>query len=359
MADYESAKTKYFSKLVSSTPSVSVVGFAQHTLVSSKYLSGVRYYSIGDVFTLNATLLEIFNKVYKQYPMSVNGSQVGLNDFNVAFDDANVSGPGSPPVDGDSFVYSKQVTLDRNNIYHINGKVGVTPSDPFGNGSQVLSPLANQLFNTYGQRSDRITDYFTDEVFRLPDNDGSSYPSNYNSVPSPFSGVWDSSQSLLLYSDTEGLFFNSSFLPCNYNFMTGYYPSQSNADYSSLIFPQPFVRVAYHSGVPHGNGTLQLSGLTYSDIQAAGNTKVEIKFPGVTGWLDLGKEYDGGTFTGVDGDGCHDGSRDIGLDGFGWTGGGNFTSSSGWLVVVRITHKNISANPITFFKMLGGSPSWE
>ena len=102
----------------------------------------------------------------------------------------------------------------------------------------------------------------------------------------------------------------------------------------------------YDAGTPHLSGELALTGWTLSSFDTTGSprAKVEIKLPTQTGWLDLGKAYNAGTFTGVDGDGCR--TSESGDD-FGWTAGGFSTAASGYMYIIRITLLNNTVSLLT------------
>jgi hypothetical protein len=123
------------------------------------------------------------------------------------------------------------------------------------------------------------------------------------------------------------------------NFSSGYLPNGTQPDYSSFSGNQQYCRAFVQVGNPHSSGKLQVNSLFQGDVSpvGTGSLNIEIKLPSQTGWLDLGKPFDAGTFTGVTGDGC----RVIAANSdFSWTCGTFTTANSGWLYVVRVTFRD-------------------
>ena len=111
--------------------------------------------------------------------------------------------------------------------------------------------------------------------------------------------------------------------------------SNQTANYTGFTGDQVYYRAIYAASA-HSSGILELIGLVNTDILqvGSGNVNVEIKLPTQTGWMDLGKAYDSGTFNWSDGDGCQvsqSGST------WGWTSTTKSTYDSGYMIIVRIT----------------------
>jgi len=134
------------------------------------------------------------------------------------------------------------------------------------------------------------------------------------------------------------------------NYSQGFIPQTGQPDYSGRTGNKVYLRAFRDTNDPHNSGILKLVGLALANIQSEGQVKVELKLPGRTGWLDLGKPFDAGTFTGADGDGCRMAASG---DEFAWTAGVNSTAQSGWMVVVRITLKSAAAPLLTEMRLLG------
>lgn len=318
-----------------SNPSVGVPSLQQERLISTKYLSGVRFYSIDDEFILNVIGYNLFNNVYVQNPLMV--TMPGISTVNVSVNDSNVSPVlNNPPLIGDVMnIVGKVLKISQGNVISDNLRVTVTPKSPYGNHTSQQSVNSNILLNTYGNISSDLVERFVDERYRLPDNDGNAYPNNYNSVPSIRTGRWSSAVGL---TDTSGeaQVFNGKLIYPKINFAEGYLPEQA-VNYSTFTGEKHYLRTFYKT-VSMSSGILTINGLSLADIQSGGRAKVEIKLPSLTGWLDLGKSFDAGTFNGINGDGCRTGVN--GFD-YSWSSGSFSTASSGYMIIVRISIFNV------------------
>ena len=234
----------------------------------------------------------------------------------------------------------------------IDYQVTVTCRKPGRSNVSDESDSNNLLLDTYGITSDAVNEYFDDENRRLPDNDGSAWPDNYDSVPALITGQWTSSAALL---DGEAQVFNGGLYYPTIDFTTGYLPAQVGRDYSGFSpGDQVYLRAFYDNGVAHSNGSLEfgnLSGNGDIDPVGTGDINVEIKLPTQTGWLDLGVGFNNATFMADDGDGCRNG--DASGNDYPWICGAKSTSASGYMIIVRVTFRNNLAKYITQIKELG------
>jgi hypothetical protein len=321
-------------------PTVNTPLLTEANLISSKYLSGVQYYTVTDQLYLNVNGSDLFDNVYVQNPMQY--TMPGISTSNISISDPSISPALSvPPVIGETAgVVNKIVTIAQANTLTNNLRITVIPVSPYGSHSSQISVSNNMLLNTYGNYATDLVENFVDENYRLPDNDGSAYPNNYDVIPGSTTGNWTSSV-VLSNGSGESQIFNGILLYPSIDFTSGYFPAQS-ANYSSFTSDKYYLR-SFYQALAISSGTLTFTGLTLSDIEAAGDAKVEIKLPSQTGWLDLGKPYDFGTFTGIDGDGCRTSAS--GSD-FGWTSGSFSTAASGYMIIVRITIKDV-VTPVT------------
>ena len=118
-----------------------------------------------------------------------------------------------------------------------------------------------------------------------------------------------------------------------------------SVDYTSFQNEtQVYYRPIQANGKANSNGTLKIS--TTADI----GTEYDafIKFPGITGWLDINKLYDVQDFTNnksVDGTGCavniNSTSSTLTVD---WTIGTNSTIDTNYSYVVKLVLKNKNIN---------------
>lgn len=344
-----SATSIIFFDGAGTTPTSGTPTIVQNTLSSSKYISGVQKYTTADTFDLTSSLTAAFNNTFVTNPLTI--VMPGFTTFGVAYNAATVTGPQVPPHVGDSFAYAQTgVAINAASILSENARVSSTGSGPFGSGSAVLSASANRMVNTYGTTSTAVLENFQDEnrrlsYFNTQGNNGSGV-NNYATVPGSVTGVWTSSTTL---ANGEALQFNDGLTYATQDFSTGYLPT-GGPDYSAFSGSQFYVRaVVGVSG--HAAGTLRLTGYIAATFATGGSptAKVEIKLPTQTGWLDLGKAFNAGTFSGIDGDGCQTSAS--GSD-FGWTSGTFNTTNSGNMYIVRITLLSSSVPLLTLLQEL-------
>jgi hypothetical protein len=311
-------------------PSIASLTVAQNTLSSSKYLSGVRFYSINDTFDIDLTANNVYRNTYSAQQIIIDPTQFGASSFNLDETDNEASGISDPPNLADPFSYSGTITTSNSNIWNSDARISAYGQDPMGAGSSSYTAYDGYLVLTYGNVADDITEYFRDEYYRLPNG-------TYNSIPGSITGQWTSSNALangnaqvwpnlLLYPDTD--------------YTAGYNPAQT-ADYSGFSGSQVYLRALRDSGTPHTNIIISFSPWTvaawpYSNIQ------IEFKLPTQTGWLRGDLPYNNATFTGIDGDGCYVAGSSSGSS-FYFTFGGFSTASSGYMVIMRITYTNNSS----------------
>jgi hypothetical protein len=113
----------------------------------------------------------------------------------------------------------------------------------------------------------------------------------------------------------------------NENF-TNYSPT-NYVNYSNRTGAQSYIR-AFKSSNPHNNGLLKIDGFYNADA----NIKVELKLPGLTGWMSLNDKYNMADFAGADGDGCLVENNSIKYE---WTSGEFSTANSDYIVLVKVT----------------------
>ncbi len=304
-------------------------------------LSGVKYLPDGAAVHVKVTAAGVFVNTFHPQPLTLQGGEAGFADEDVAYvagGNAELSGYSDPPQVGEPFVVEKDITLNQG-LFSLDARVRAVVRDPFGETSPALVPRNdNLLVNTLPQQSTDLVEKFTDEVYRLP-------LGAYDSVPGQVTGQWDGASVLtngnaqvagaLIYPQTD--------------YSTGHLPATGQPDYSTgFSGEQRYIRAFRALNDPHNSGILKLVGLGLSDIEPSGDVKVEIKLPGLTGWLDLGLPFDAGSFTGAGGDGCRTASSE---DEFSWTAGTFSTADSGCMVVVRVTLKNSLAPALQEMQM--------
>ena len=310
-------------------PSITTPAVAEGT-PAYRYLSGVKYYNSGSTFNLSSVASNVFNNTYHPTsPVTWTWITAGFGSGTIDFSDGSVSGVSNPPATSETMtITSKSITVSAGNNRDLNARLSMTARKAWGSNSTATSASDNRLMDAYGTTSDAKNEYFDDENRRLQSG-------SYDSVPSPITGQWTSSTAL---TNGQAQVVGGALQYPVTNYSSGYLPSQS-VTYAAFSGNQVYYRAMYDAGNPHSSGTYDFGSLTNSDIGAvgSGNVNVEIKLPTQTGWLDLGKPFDSGTFTGVDGDGCN--TAQSGST-WSWTAGTFTTANAGYMAIVRVTLRN-------------------
>lgn len=277
--DQVSADFKVFNDTATNSPTVSVPTLAVHNKVS-KWLSGVEYIGAGSVMKVSATGSNLVDNTYTPDPLTLTGLS-GAPTTVIAPTDGSVSGLSTPPVVTEQMVVTdKLVTLSVANQCSADARVTATPKRPSGSGTAQQSASQNLAVNTFGNRSTDTVEYFDDEQYRLPVSGWDD-----ESKTAAKTGNWDSTQQPSAGEAKQGI------VSANTNGLVSsgahkrYYLSGSTAKSS--------IQLALTGAI----GTLGQVG--------SGDTNVEIKLPGQTGWMDAVKPYGGNAAALVnDGAGC-------------------------------------------------------
>lgn len=318
----------------SSTNTLSITGASiSEASPSLAYLSGVSYYGAGSTFQVQATVNNIYQKIFRSDKVATVALNAGgASSVNIA--------PDANPNYNDAKNISTTLSL-ASNVYNVNVYATVDGYHPYKTVSQVNTGSVNRMINTYGNVSTVTSEYWRDENYRLPTTfDTDTVPANTAAVQSQ----WTSANPL---GSTDALVYNQSLQYGNINFTTRL-PSGS-PDYSTKSGSQIYMR-AVNIGTPKSGMTLTLTGLTSTDVAAvgSGNLNVEIKLPSQTGWCDIGTDFNANTFDvpsqPKDGQGCR-----VSVSGSIWTltFGGKSTLNTNGFVFIRITFRNTSAKSIT------------
>ena len=323
---YTSLSFKFFWDNSNSRPEiVESINLEQSEVTSNKFVSGIRYYSVGDKFVADFNVSRAFNNVFSLVPMKY--SMPGLNETEIEYNDENISGVSEKPVIGELIDYNGEFRLNKYNEYSIDARLNVTTLDPFGEGQSKESDPKNMLVNTFTNGSTDKIEFFRDEVYRLPSND-------YDTVPVARKNVWNSRDSLI---EGQCMLFNRRLMYANTNFI-GYKPDQI-VDYSAFSQEQYYYRSLYDNN-PKNNGTFMITGISEDNL-IKNKLWIDIKLPGVTGWLSLNKYYDVSEFTGADGNGCLLRVED---NKFYFSFGSFSTANSGFMMIFRVKMINTSPN---------------
>jgi len=294
----------------------------ENTLSTTRYLSGVRYYTVGDSFDMTSSVTNVAKKgIRLSNPISY--AMPGLNSVSI-------------PIAGSSFSYDSTYdfsvtdSLDAPNVYNVNARLTITATKPTGTFANTTTSVENRLINTYSvtnSTNGNITMF--DERYRWQlSNDFSLIPVN-NTNPT---GDWVSSN---LLSNGNALLYNSTWNFPSINYTSGYLPTQT-ANYSSFSGDQVAIWAVY-IGLAHSSMRIVFSGVNYTDIlpEGTGNLNMSVRLPSATGWLDCGLPFGVGV-------GCRNNAGSSGTT-LALTFGTFSSSGSSGVVFIRVTLKNTSA----------------
>lgn len=321
-------------------PTVTTPTVTEDTPVFS-YLSGVKFYSTGSSWDVDISGNNCFNNVYhsSEAPLELYGWP-GLSTTSIRFDDASVGGVSTPvPQIGESMSVSNWDLVQTSGVSSGDARITIRPRDPYGNYATATSTSNGILISSYSAQSTELTEYFRDENYRLPSG-------QYDSIPGTITGLWDSTGNLDTYDDGNGLqvYLDELYFP-TIDFSSNL-PS-GNPDYSGLASEsnKTYYRAFRHSGTNHSNGKLQIVGITKTQLYNR-DVRIWIKVPSQTGWLDLTRDYNFATFTGIDDDGCWV-NRDAQTgDQFNFTLGTFGTENSGYMIIVKVQYDDNTAAKI-------------
>lgn len=322
---------------VDSQGSTPVIGTAHITEDTGafRWLSGVKMYWKGSTWDVSLAYASAWcDNVYDDvtiFRITSTDSLLG-NDTSIDYDDAGVTGASTPPAIGDTLYISAFATTTTNSASRsMDARLRITCYNAYGSSDTADTPSSNIMVDTTDSTSTTVYEYFDDENYRVPDT------IDFDCADYTLTGLWTSTAAL---TDGDAQVWNGVLQFPSIDFTAGYLPTGQTADYSGFTTAgQTYYRAFYEDGgTPHSEGQIELGNIGSADVaavSATGNVHVEIKLPGETGWLDLGKPYDGGTFSGSDGDGCR--SSQTGDDWYWTVGATASTTNSGDRYYIKIT----------------------
>ena len=239
---------------------------------STKYLSGVPYYK-DLVIDYDISVSNLFDYTYWLIPLQIKIENI--DTINIYWNDENTNLNGKDyPKYNDELLYSTQIKHFKKNYINDNVKINLLAGKPKTKDYIILSTFdKNILINTYGNSSNNLEEYFTDEIYRKPLN------INFDDIDEINNSNWDNTQKL---SENDALVFMNYLtsakkdlseynININYDFEPPYY------------YIRPFIGSKANS-----NGIFKIT--TNNELNADFN--IYFKLPGITGWLDLSKLYD-------------------------------------------------------------------
>lgn len=325
-------------------PAVGGVLIGEDTPVFT-WLSGVKFYGAGSTWDLDLSVQNAFNNVYhnSEAPVVLSGWP-GFPTTEVNISSASVSGVSNPPDLLETMAVNNYDIAQQPNQMSDDARMTLTPRDPYGSYSSQQTDSNNYLIWSYPSASTPLIEYFRDEEYRLPDG-------LYDTIPGSITGQWDSTQSLETYDGENGLqlYMDKLVFP-TINFTT--FMPTGNPDYSvlSTTTNRVYLRAFRDTSLTRASGILKMTGITKSQLYNR-EVRVWIKAPTQTGWLDLTRDYNYATFTGVDDDACWV-DRDIQSNSdFKFTLDQFRTENSGYMIIVKVEYPDNTAPEITHMEI--------
>jgi hypothetical protein len=212
------------------------LSFSETPATTTKFISGVNYYTIGSEFTVGVTGIDNLNNntARTSNNLTITPSNYNLPTLNLEpFNDAGWTG-WTNDNNNTGAAYNKSnwaLTTANQRFVTTNASVSVVVRDPWDDSETLTSPLTNIIVDTYSGNSDITNEYFNAESFRQD--------SGFNSGTT--TGNWNSNANLL---SGEALVFGGAIqIPSSISTpdLTSYSPG-SNPDYSSLTAASSYYR---------------------------------------------------------------------------------------------------------------------
>lgn len=302
------------------------------TLNNANFISGVKYYGQNSTMDLTAQVENLFKKVYHPTRVASYSCDAHSGTEDLA--------PGTTPAVGDSFSISESITLNRSNYYDTDIRASVNAYNPCKSTLSAGTPIIGDgiLFNSYGNVSTRLAEYFRDENHRLP----STF--DFSTQPGSMVGNWDQTAQL---NNGDALVYNQELRSAVGTDLSNKKPTQDNSvDFSSFTGDQVYFR-AFYSSNSYSSATFSLPGFNVdSELGAtgSGNVNIEVRLPGVDAdWRDAGKAFGNGN-------GCQN-TANSGGNTLAVTFGTDSTNASGGYIYVRITFRNTTSTIQSGFRI--------
>ena len=323
LGDYTKVQNDVFYDPDTVTATVAGVSIAENTVSSSKFLSGIQYYDIGDTFDIEISDIDNIN--HSSYPTNfvyLNSDSHGISDYTLS-SGALIGWTSS--YDNTNASYSDTESIDTVNYRAIgNYNIGARPID-WTSGSEVFSSTSEILIDTYASSSDDDNEDFRDEANRRTEA----------------WGAWDSTTALT----SSDLMVQNDKLMVQQGDWTSYGPANSVDYTSSGAATQCFFRGFRDDGIAHSNMIIRMSGISEAQFTAL-DVVLEVSLDGIN-WLDCNSDWIGTGGTLSDGEPVRINKATYNLDGgnpgiqitLGSGPGGTTlvsTGPDGWGVYVRL-----------------------
>ncbi len=305
-------------------PVINSLSISENTISSSKYLSGVRYYSTGDTFNIGIADIDYINdSTYINNFIFINtNNEYGISDYYI--DSSDLTGWTSAYNNTNASYNTSSAAIDEVNFRYIGSSANISARYiDWANGSYITTTNESILVDTYNTTSTDNEEHFNDEDRRI----------------TPSLTAWDSTSLL----NSNDMMVVSGRLIRQYGNWTSYSPTNT-ASYGSSL-DQFYYRGYRHNNISHTNGKIYIPGITESNI-IDDNIIIEISLNGVD-WFNVNEPYTSGALS--DGDGCRTNIGVTVLPYIDFTlGSGGFTDAStgsigGWGIYMKINVPNGSS----------------
>lgn len=304
---------------------------------STKYLSGVPYYTTGSTFDISVThSTTIFDRGYVTNPLTFN-----LSQFNATSETPTLTTLGltTPLAITDTIgTYDSSLTVGGGNFRDLDARATATFRDVFGTANSSDSAAGTFRIDTYGTTATASVEYFDDEEWRFVGTEDFTDVTIDNT-----DSTWDSSTNittisgLVVYNGTlkYPTINHSTFLP-------------AGPDYTGQSGDFVYYRVFTATGA-FTSGSITFGGWAnaLSVVQGA-NVEVALRYPNCSDygnnntsvWQDLSVDQ-----TVYGGDGCLGAGSSGSVVNFSF--GTTSSVSFGNRIIMKITYKNSSVTPLT------------
>lgn len=358
--------TRYEFIIDHNTTATSITGatVTSYTLSGSKFLSGINYFTGGNV-NYDVTIDNLYRNTYYggsdaiTFTETSSGSTIPIINTTATLALASSGGDETKQfkisnVDqqGGSITFSVYTSGKRRINESISWNVGAKRTVQ-GNTSGGTVSISNILLDNVTPTSTVLAEYFDDERYRLKNTYGGF---QYDLYSMTSSNAWESNQSLVGATQgwNEGLqiingrliypvtnYSSIGNLTVNQNF------GNSLTNYSTATGDRQYVRWFRQVSPTTGNFTMVINGSGGTFVSAAtsltgNNIRVEIKAPGSaaseTGWLDAYSDFATGQWN--DGDGARNAASGAGRSfgtTWGLTIGTKNTANTNGVMLIRIT----------------------
>jgi hypothetical protein len=313
--------------------------------ITTKYLSGVRFYASGSYDSIGVDVDNPYGTTYPAQDMAITST---------ILTSINVNTPLPTIVAGSVTNVPHNITA-QSAVISAGKRVGLgetlsilcTPKTNYGNnGTTTTASVGNILVDTVAASASNTIEYFDDETKR--------YTSDTNFDTLVFSPNWDSSLGLIAggsgYSDGLQVYGGVLKYPSQ-NFSTITAPA-AGPDYSGASGRRVYIREFKNPGIGNQNFTLKLFGINASALSATTGSGIFVEIAAPTQTEDGSANFEFKdalrAYTTDSAIGCVDGSLPSGADPqWNLTIGTKSTANSANTIIVRISYPAASVAQIT------------